>query len=286
VWKTLLAFTLFVFLSQLAADAAPDKTPEQEKQQQQKHLPEDPVVAPPFDLPEKDVVEMKDKARRLKPIMEKDRELTRMKIINMQEVGGIVPKLRLAYGYGTVLNLPYSFSGDDIAIGAREKFNVEIKDNSLVIFPIKEFKATNLIVFEKKDGSSVPHHYLLVEDAASGEADLTVNIQRHGPDDLASSTDAIVRVITRGCLPEKGSADDLLLEGRTPSLVKLDVRPFLHMMKLTKPDLYVFMIAGKVSPVGNAEFWIDLGNGISVIGSRQRELAVRRIADGKMFSYK
>lgn len=286
MWKTLLAFTLFVFLSQLPADAAPDKPPEPEKQQQQKHLPEEPVIVPPFDLSEKDVTEMKDKVRRLKPIMEKDRELARTKIIDVQEVTGLVPRLRLAYGYGTVLNLPFPFSGDDVAIGAREKFSIEIKDNSLVIFPIKEFKATNLIVFEKKDSGSFPHHYLLVEDAASGEADLTVNVKRHGADDLASATDAMVRVITAGRLPEKGSAEDILLEGRSPSLITLDSRPFLRMMKLTKPDMYVFMIAGKVSPVGNAEFWIDLGNGASVIGSRRHELTVRRIADGKIFSYK
>ena len=51
----------------------------------------------------------------------------------------------------TVLSLPFSFAGDDVAIGAREKFNIEVKDGTLVIFPVKEFKATNLIVFEKKD---------------------------------------------------------------------------------------------------------------------------------------
>jgi hypothetical protein len=287
VWKTLLAFTSFVFLSLLAADAAPpDRPPETEKQQQQKHFAEDQVIIPPFDLPEKDIMEMKDRARRLKPIIEKDRELTRMKIIDIEEVPGIVPRLRLAYGYGSVLNLPFSFAGEDVAIGAREKFNIEIKDNSLVIFPIKEFKATNLIVFERKDMATVPHHYLLVEDAASGEADLTVNIKRRGMNDLTSATDAMVRIITTQHLPEKGSAEDFLLEGRSLSLTKLDAYPFVRVMKLTKPDLYVFMIAGKASPVGSAEFWIDPGNGTSIIGSRLPDLTVRRIADGKIFKYK
>lgn len=287
MWKTLLVCTLFVFLSLSAADAAPqDRLPETEKQQQQKHFAEDQVIVPPFDLPEKDIMEMKDRARRLKPIIEKDRELTRMKIIDIEEVPGIVPRLRLAYGYGSVLNLPFAFTGADVAIGAREKFNIEIKDNSLVIFPTKEFKATNLIVFEKKDGAAVAHHYLLVEDAASGEADLTVNIKRRSINDLTSATDAMVRIITTQHLPEKGSAEDFLLEGRSPSLAKLDAYPFVRMMKLTKPDFYVFMIAGKASPVDNAEFWIDPGNGTSIIGLRQPDLTVRRIADGKIFQYK
>ena len=286
MWKTLLAFTLFVFLILPAADAAADRPVETEKQQQQKHLPEDQVIIPPFDLPEKDIVEMKDKAQRLKPIIEKDRDLTRIKIIDIEEIPGIVPKLHLAYGYGTVLNLPFSFAGEDVAIGSREKFTIEIKDTSLVIFPLKEFKTTNLIVFEKKDGISLPHHYLLAEDLSSGEADLTVNVRRRSVNDVSSATDAVVRMITTQNLPEKGSAEDLLLEGRSPSLVKLDEYPFLSMMKLVKPDLYVFMIAGRVSPVGTAEFCIDLGNGTSIIGSRQPRVAVRRISDGKTFRYR
>ncbi len=57
------------------------------------------------------------------------------------------------------------------------------------------------------------------------------------------------------------------------------------MMKLAKPDLYIFMIAGKVTPVGNADFWLDLGNGTTIIASRQRELTVRRINDGKTFKH-
>jgi len=288
VWKILLAFTLFVFLNLLAADAAPDKSPETEKQQQElqkNQLVEDQIIVPPFDLPEKDIVEMKEKVQRLKPIIEKDKELSRMKVVDIYEVPGTVPRLRLAYGYGSVLNLPFSFTGEDVAIGAREKFNIEIKDGSLVIFPVKEFKATNLVVFEKKDQGSVPHHYLLVEDGSSGEADLTVNVRGRDINGLTSAIDAMVRIITTWQLPGKGSAEDLLLEGRSPSLTKLDTYPFVRMMSLTKPDLYIFMVAGKVAPVGNAEFWLDPGNGTSIIASRQRELTVRRILDGKTFKY-
>ncbi len=285
MWKTLLAFTLFVFLNPLAADAAPEKSSGTEKHEEQRRAVEDQIIVPPFDLPEKDVVEMKDKVQRLKPIIEKDQELLRMKIVDMDEVPGIVPKLRLAYGYGSVLNLPFSFSADDVAIGAREKFNIEIKDGSLVIFPVKEFKTTNLIIFEKKSEGSAPHHYLLVEDGTSGEADLTVNIKRRDIYDLKSATDAMVRTITTLQLPEKGSVEDLLLMGRSPSLTRLDTYPFTRMMSLVKPELYVFMIAGKVMPVGNAEFWLDLGNGTSIIASRQREVTVRRILDGKTFKY-
>lgn len=286
MWKILLAFILFVFLSLLPANAAPDKAPETEKQQLQKaQQTEDPIIVPPFDIPEKDVLEMKEKAQRLKPIIEKDKELSRMKIIDVDEMPEMVPRLRLAYGYGTVLSLPFSFAGDDVAIGAREKFNIEVKDGTLVIFPVKEFKATNLIVFEKKDEISIPHHYLLVEDGASGEADLTVNVKRRDITDLRSATDAMVRIITSQQYPEKGSAEDRLLADRSLQLLKLDAYPFIRMMKLTNPDLYIYMIAAKVTPVGNADFWLDLGNGRTIIASRQRELTVRRINDGKTFKH-
>lgn len=285
MWKILLAFLLFVFLNLLPADAAPDKSAEAEKQQQlqKSRQAEDPIIVPPFDIPENDIVEMKEKVQRLKPIIEKDKELSRLKIIDIDEVPGMVPRLHLAYGYGTVLRLPFAFAGEDVALGARDRFNIEVKDGALVIFPVKEFKSTNLIVFEKKNETSIPHHYLLMEDGVSGEADLTVSVKRRDTANLASATDAMVRVITTRQLPQKGSAEDLLLEGRSPVLTKLDAYPFIRMMKLTKPDLYVFMIAGKVTPLGDADFWIDLGNGMSIIASRQRELTVRRILDGKTF---
>lgn len=283
--KILLAFILFGFLNLLPADAAPDKSSETEKpqQSQKSQQAEDPMIVPPFDIPENDIVEMKEKVQRLKPVIEKDKELSRLKIIDVDEVPGMVPRVHLAYGYGTVLRLPFAFTVEDVALGARERFSIEIRDGTLVIFPIREFKSTNLIVFERKDETSVPHHYLLVEDGASGEADLTVSVKRRDVTDITSAADAMVRVITTQQLPDKGSADDLLLEGRSPVLKKLDAYPFIRMMRLTKPNLYVFMIAGKVAPVGDADFWIDLGNGLSVIATRQREVTVRRMLDGKTF---
>ncbi len=287
MWKTLLGCILFVLLSLSAAKGVPDQPPETQKQSQQQHKQavEDQVVVPPFDLPEKEAVEMREKVQRLKPIIEKDRELSRMKIIDVEETPGMVPKVRLAHGYGSVLSLPFSFAAEDVAIGARDKFSIEVKDNSLVIFPLKEFKSTNLIVFEKANETSVPHHYLLVEDGASGEADFTVAMKRRDMFSVNSATDAMVRVITTQQLPEKGSAEDFLLEGRAPSLTKLDTYPFTRMMKLVKPDLWVFMVAGKVAPVGDVEFAVDLGNDTSVIASRRGDITVRRIADGKTFRY-
>jgi len=285
VWKILLAFMLFVSLNPLPADAAPERSPETEKPQsmQKNQQAEEQIIVPPFNIPEQDIVDMKEKIQRLKPVIEKDGELSRVKIVDIDEIPGVVPKVRLAFGYGTVLRLPFAFSGEDVAIGAREKFTIEIKDGALVIFPVKEFKSTNLIVFEKKDEGSIPHHYLLLEDGASGEADLTVNVKRRGPTDLASATDAMVHTIMTQQLPEKGSAAEFLLEGRSPVLTKLDAYPFIRMMRLTKPDLYIFMIADQVTPVGGADFWIYPGNNMSVVGSRQRELTVRRIIDGKIF---
>ncbi|OPY04715.1 MAG: hypothetical protein A4E61_00588 [Syntrophorhabdus sp. PtaB.Bin184] len=280
MWRTLSACILSVFLSLPVAEAAPEQPVETPKQQA-----EGQIVVPPFDLPEKDILEMKEKAQRLKPLIEKDRELSRMRERVIDEVPGVVPVIHLAYGYGSVINLPYSFNVEDIAIGAREKFSIETRGNSLIIFPVREFKSTNIVVFERTQaGDQVSHHYLLVENGASGEADLTVNVRRSGMGGVTEITDAIVRIITTQRIPEKGAVEDILLEGRSPSLTELGTYPFIRMMKLVKPELHVFMIAGKVMPVGNAEFALDLGNGTSVVASRSREITVRRIADGKTFS--
>lgn len=279
MWRTLSVCILSVFLSLPVAEAAPDMPQETPKQQA-----EGQIVVPPFDLPEKDIVEMKEKVQRLKPLIEKDHELARARERDVDEVPGAVPTIHLSYGYGSVINLPYSFSVDDIAIGAREKFNIETRGNSLIIFPVREFKSTNIIVFERTQaGDQVPHHYLLVENGASGEADLTVNVRRSGMSGVSEITDAMVRVITTQRVPEKGTVEDILLEGRSPSLTNLTDYPFIRMMRLQKPDLHVFMIAGKVMPVGDAEFALDLGNGTSVVASRSRQITVRRVGDGKTF---
>lgn len=277
--RTLSVCILSVFLSLPVAEAAPETPQEVPKQQA-----EGQIVVPPFDLPEKDIVEMKEKAQRLKSLIEKDRVLSRMRERDIDEVPGVVPTIRLAYGYGSVINLPYSFSVDDIAIGSREKFSIEVRGNSLIIFPVKEFKSTNIIVFEGSQGERVPHHYLLVEDGASGEADLTVTIRRGGTGGVTDTTEAMVRIITTRRIPEKGSVEDILLGDRSPSLTDLGTYPFIRMMKLASPELHVFMIAGKVMPVGDAEFVMDLGNGTSVVASRSREITVRRVGDGKTFT--
>lgn len=279
MWKTLSVCILSVSLSLPVVEAAPEQSSETPKQQA-----EGQILVPPFDLPEKDILELKEKAQRLKPLIEKDRELSRVRERDIDETPGVVPTIRLAYGYGSVINLPYSFSVDDIAIGAREKFNIETRGGSLIIFPVREFKSTNIIVFERTQGEQVPHHYLLVEDGASGEADLTVNVRREGLRGGTDITDAMVRVITTQRIPERGTAEDILLAGRSPSLTNLTAYPFIRMMKLVRPELHVFMIAGKMMPVGDAEFALDLGNGTSVVASRGRDITVRRVADGKTFT--
>ncbi len=279
MWRTLSVCILFVFLNLPATDAATDQMPEARKQPA-----ETQITVPPFDLPEEDIREIKEKVQRLKPLIEKDPELSRMRVRDIGEVPGVVPRIHLVYGYGTVINLPYVFTADDIAIGAREKFTVETKGNSLVIFPVSEFKSTNIVVFERTQGGPVPHHYVLVEDGASGEADLTVNIRRGSLGAGVDLTEAMVRVITTQRIPAKGTAEDILLEGRSPSLTKLAAYPFIRMMKLSGPELYVFMIAGKVMPVGDHEFCVDLGNGTSVVALRGREITVRRVGDGKTFT--
>lgn len=281
MWKILSVSIFLFFLSVQVPETASGEEGETKKPKQ----PEEQILVPPFDLPEKDIIEMKDKANRLKPLIEKDKELARMKIRDIDEVPGIIPRFKVAYGYGSVINLPFSFTEEDVAVGARDKFTIEIKGRALVIFPVKEFKSTNVIVFEKTDEAVIPHHYLLVEDGASGEADLTVSMKRRESGDLKDSTDAMVRVITTARLPEKDSAEDILLKDRSPSFAKIDEYPFIRMMSLAKPDLYVFMIAGRVVPVTQAEFWLDLGNDSSIIASRTRDVTVRRIVDGKTFTH-
>ncbi len=279
--RTLSVFILFVFLSLPAADAAREKAPETAGDQGPGM---EQVVIPPFDLPEDDIRRIKERIQRVKPLLEKDRELAHMRVRDVEEIPGVVPRINLAYGYGTVINLPYAFSADDIVIGAGEKFSIETKDGSLVIFPVKEFKSTNIIVFEKKNGTAVPHHYLLVEDSASGHADLTVNIRKPGYGAVIDMTDAMVRVITTRRLPEKGSSEDIFLEGRFPSLADLPEYPFVRVMKLSRPDLYVYMIAQRVTPVGEHEFCVDIDAGTTVVASRSPGITVRRVKDGRTFT--
>jgi len=260
-------------------EAAREKTAETAREQ-----PAEQVVVPPFDLPEDDIRQMKEKVQRVKPLLEKDRELARMRVRDMDEIPGIVPRISLAYGYGTVINLPYSFNVSDIVIGAREKFSIETKGSSLIIFPVKEFKSTNIVVFENREGATAPHHYLLVEDSASGEADLTVNISRPGSVAVTDVTDAMVRVITTQRMPEKGTAEGILLAGRSPSLTNLTGYPFVRMMKLSQPDLYVLLVAERVMPVGDHEFYVNIDTRTTIVASRGSRITVRRVADGKTFT--
>lgn len=281
MWRTLSVCILFVFLSLRAADASREKTQETDADQRPGM---EQVVVPPFDLPEDDIRLIKERIRRVKPLLEKDRELARMRVRDVEEIPGVVPRVNLAYGYGTVINLPYAFSSDNIVIGAREKFSIETKSGSLIIFPVKEFKSTNIIVFEEKDGALLPHHYLLVEDSASGGADLTVNVIKPACGAVMDMTDAMVRVITTRRLPEKGSAEGIFLEGRSPSLADLTEYPFMRVMRLSRPDLYVYMIAQRVTPVGENEFCVYIDAGTTVVASRTPGITVRRVEDGRTFT--
>lgn len=277
--KTLSVCILFASLSLPAVEAAPEKTITSTTESRGEQ-----VIIPPFDLDDDDILRMKEKVQKIKPLLEKDRELAYTRVRDIYEIPGIVPRINLAYGYGTVINLPYTFNGSNIATGALEKFHVEVKGSSLIIFPVKEFKSTNIIVFEDAGNAMVPHHYLLIEDSASGGADLTVNIKRGSSGTVPDTIDAMVRVITTQRVPEKGTNESILLAGRSPSLTNLTGYPFVRMMKLTQPDLYVFMIAQRVTPVGHAEFWVNTGTGTTIVASRSSKITVRRIIDGKTLS--
>ena len=284
MWRILLVCILSVFLSPWAAEAAQEK-PSGASEEQKQNVEQ--IMVPPFDLPEDDIRQMKEKMKRLKPLLEKDGELAHIMVRDVDEIPGVVPRINLAYGYGTVINLPYTFNAEGIVIGAKEKFDVRTKGGSLIIFPIKEFKSTNVVVFEEKEGGGavIPHHYLLVEDSASGGADLTVNIRKPEYGAATDMVDAVVRTISTRIIPGKGTAEGVLLAGRYPSLTDLAHEyPFVRMMKLSQPDLYVYMIAQRVTPAGEYDFYVEIDARNTIIASRTPGITVRRITDGKTFT--
>lgn len=252
---------------------------------------------PAADVSEEDIAKFKARADKLKPLLERDREV-RPRVRQVSEDRGRISKIFLTQGYGTVISLPFAFTLDGVALGDKSKFQVEAKDNSLVIYPLKQFKQTNLIVFETvKKGNPSVHQYLLVEDSLKVSTDFQVNVQAAdtgwigaGPVSASSVNDdsfntAVINTVIRGRVPERDTAEGLILEGRSPLLSPIkDKLPFLQKLTLTAPALYVYLINDRVTPVGSAEWVSYLDGSTTVVASLSKEVSVRRLYDGKIFS--
>jgi len=243
------------------------------------------LLAPPIDLDIKDIKEMKGRVEKVKPLLEKDKELTDVKVREIQYRPGVVPRIHLAHGYGTVIVLPYQVEASNIALGDREKFRVEVKGTSVVIFPLQEFKTTNMVVFETVPGGDlVPHHYMLVENSQAGVADLTVRVHKPKVGDETDPNGAIMKALMTRRIPGKESYEGMFFEGRSPVVNDMTQFPFLRKLSLVSPDLNVYLIDGKYIPVGDVEWSVYLDGKTTVVATRAKSLTVKRASDGKTFT--
>jgi len=243
------------------------------------------VIAPPIDLDVKDIKEIKGKIEKIKPLIEKDREITNIRIRDIEYRPGVVPRIQLAHGYGTVIVLPYQFEISNIALGDKDKFNVEVKGTSVILFPTQEFKTTNMVVFETAPGGElVPHHYMLVENSHNGVADLTVRVHKPKAGLAMDSTGAIVKAITTHHIPEKETYEGMFFDGRSPSLKNTVSLPFVRKLTLVSPDLNVYLMNGKYTPVGDVEWSIYPDSKTTIVATRGKGVTMRRLSDGKTFT--
>lgn len=243
------------------------------------------TLAPPIDLDIGDIKEVKEKVDRIKPLIEKDRELTTIRVREIEAGERAVPRIQLAHGYGTVITLPFQFELANVALGNREKFQVDAKGNSLIIFPLQEFKATNLVVFENTaDGEFVPHHYLLIENSQSGVADFTVKVNRQTPGSVQNFTDAVIKALSTQRIPDKETTGWPFFEGRAPVISNMSAGPFMRKLTLLSPDLTVYMVNGRVTPLGDVEWSAYPDGRTTIMATKKDRLTVRRISDGKTFT--
>lgn len=265
-------------LVSLLLQASPAASDQPEKTDQVK------VVAPPIDLDIKEIKEMKTKIDKVKPVIEKDRELTNVRIRDIEYRPGIVPRIQLAHGYGTVITLPYQFDAANIALGDKGKFNVEVKGTSVILFPLQEFKTTNMVVFENGAGGElIPHHYMLTENSYGGTADLTVKVHKPKPGTIANSTDAFVKAVVNRHIPGTETYEGMYFDGREPVIKDMTV-PFIRKLALSSPGLNIYMANGKFAPVGDVEWSMYPDSRTTIVATRGKSVTVRRLSDGKTFT--
>ncbi len=241
--------------------------------------------APPVDLDIADIREVKEKVAKIKPLIETDRELTTIRVREIEAGSRAVPKIELAYGYGTAIVLPFQFDLANVALGNKEKFHVDAKGNSLIIFPLQEFKTTNLIVFESTaDGEVVPHHYLLVENSQAGTADFTVKVNKQKPGSAQNLIDAVIKALSTQHVPGKETAEWAFFEGRAAVISNMGASPFMRKLTLLSPNLTVYMINGRVTPLGDVDWSAYPDSKTTIVATKKDRLTVRRVGDGKAFS--
>jgi hypothetical protein len=132
------------------------------------------------------VGKVKEKAEKYKEAVEKDyivpKGRTRTAYTPLDDAE--IP-IRCAVNYSTLIKLPGKVTEQDIAIGNKDRFNIQIYQNGrmILIQPRTAFKATNAHIL--CDGGEKIVHLLLEENANRGEVDYQVNIMlppAKGPD--------------------------------------------------------------------------------------------------------
>ena len=249
-----------------------------QQQPKQQNLGNVPV---PYDVDEKEIKELRERARRVREVM----EITRVidpRVREIIEIPGKIPEINLTQGYGTVISLPYLFEIEDIALGDKTLFSIDVRENSVILFPLKPFKNTNLTIFSKSDGV---HQYLLVENTNANTADFHVAVlpYKNSPD-----ISGIVRDIAiTGSMPDKESVKGKLIE---KSNVKIEYGEKLPVIrKVVSQQMKVFVLDGRYTPVTYEEvaWYTVLDNKMTLLavhGETSKDTFVRRIYDGRTFN--
>lgn len=231
---------------------------------------------PLYELDEKDIVEMKEKAIKIKKAIEQDKPV-KPKIRDVAAFPGKAPVIYLAHRYATVITLPYQVEEDDIALGDKTAFNVKVRGNILTIFPLKQFKQTNMVILSKTAGV---HHYTLVEDSSSESADYHVNVKTSSS--VPSASDALSRIAIGGEVPAPDTMQAQLFEGRDLVVHRGDGAPVLRKVVLSNPLYTVYLLDGKYVPsTGGADWYSHVSSRSTVVATKGGEISMRRVGDGK-----
>lgn len=230
-----------------------------------------------YDVDEKDIIEIKERAMKVKRALEYEKPV-KLKVRDAIEAPGKIPTIHLSYRHATIINLPYAIDSADrsIRIGDKNAFDIKVDENVLTIFPLRQFKSTNLIITTK--GGSV-HHYYLVEDSASETADAQVNIRSAAA--LPGKNETLTRLIMGNDVPDPDSLTGMMFEGREMSIQTGSGHPVLKKIVMKNPDYFVYLVDGKYVPTRGADWYSQVGNRKTVVATKEGSIDLRRVGDGE-----
>ncbi|MBT9166683.1 MAG: hypothetical protein DDT19_00007 [Syntrophomonadaceae bacterium] len=226
-------------------------------------------IIPPRDISEKEILELKKQAMKIRMLMEQDLKAT-TKIRNIPGVFSPAPIIRVGVGYATVITLPFEFELKNVALGERW-FTVEKRKNSVIIFPLKPFRTTNLIIYDTE--KMEPKQLIITESLGTGEIDITVNIGRGREN---AYQDAIINSIMTGKTLNESDVIQNLSQTQFP---------FIKLLRLASPRLFIFLVEGRYTPATESEWFAYIGDKMTVIAVKTEALQIRRNYDGKIITY-